>query len=683
MQYTSRLTLAWALLGSLALGWLTASVTASAPAEPLAVTETPTAVPPGVNLIVNPSFEGDTYHGAAGGASGYVAEGWGNWFRLGPDANVGLIRAPEWLPEDIWAQRSHMILHGNKAQKIFSTSATHDAGNWQVVSGLRPGQLVEFSVWVKVWSSDCGDPCYSPQEPCRRDSPNTNGNYDVTIGVDPTGAEPAVPGVPPSSVVWRDWERRHYDEFFQMTLRVRAQSDRVTVYTRGTAEWRVQNNFSFWDEASLAVVDEAATPTPTSTVYATVTPQPSATPPTTLTPTATTTRGPQVPHAFLPLILKSGMPPQPPKPTATPTDVPLTSTPTATATQDLPTPTPTATATGVGLPAASPTPSPTLAFGTCADVVANGGFEGEGGWQMESGVPYPAAIEAGLAHTGVQALRLGPADQAGQESFSYAWQAVTIPASAERATLSYWLYVAGGDANDTVDVELYTAQGVRVSRLLRARPVVGEWQALTADLSLWAGQTVQLWFNAYNDGQGATLRVYVDDVRLEACARQLSTKAAPALVERVLKPQPPSKARAGVPNVHFTWVRYSPEQIFRSRYCPECMIEWAYLVNDGDTVDLQGWTVTTERGDSMTLPSVILRTGDALRLWTGEGRLTRTPLADYALWDVYWGSRVGLLANAHDDQAGRLTLTDPHARQPAASICWGPTQKDPGGCPSQ
>ena len=276
MLFPSRLTLAWALLGSLALGWLTSSMTASATVETPAVTTTatptPTAIPPGVNLIANPSFEGDTYHGAEGGASGFVANGWRNWFRLGPDADVGYIRAPEWLPEDIWAQRSHMVLHGSKAQKIFSTSATHDAGNWQVVSGLRPGQVVEFSVWVKVWSSDCGDACYSPPTPCRPDSGNSNGNYDVTIGVDPTGAEPAIPGVPPTTVIWREWEPRHYDEYFQMRLRVTAQSDRVTVYTRGTVEWRVQNNFSFWDDASLTVVDEAATPTPTSTLYATVTP---------------------------------------------------------------------------------------------------------------------------------------------------------------------------------------------------------------------------------------------------------------------------------------------------------------------------------------------------------------------------------------------------------------------------
>lgn len=500
MLFSLRIALAWALLGSLTLGWLASTMSASATVE-AQVTPTATAMPPGVNLIVNPSFEGEGYHTAEGNASGAVAGGWRNWYRLGPNAGQGDIRAPEWLPEDLWQQRSHMIRHGERSQKIFSTSATHDAGNWQVVPGLQPGQTVEFSVWVKVWTSDCGDPCYSPLEPCRLDSQNSNGNYDVAVGIDPFGVEPQIVGTPPASVVWSPWVRR-YDEFFELRVRTIARSDRVTVYTRGTAEWRVQNNFSFWDDAALMVVDDTATPTPVATEYVAITSTPTtsptlaASPTATLTPPPTATRGPQVPQAFLPYIANAGALAPTRTPTATATAIPSTATPSPTATAGEVTPT--ATATLVPL--------------VCEDVVTNGGFETTGAWQFEANLPYPASIVADAAHSGTHSLRLGPATTATEESFSYAWQAVTIPTGAERATLTYWLLVEGDDTNDTVDVELYTAEGIRVRRLLRGQPTTGGWQAFTADLSGWAGSTVQVWFNAYNDGAAATLRVHVDDV---------------------------------------------------------------------------------------------------------------------------------------------------------------------------
>lgn len=167
------------------------------------------------------------------------------------------------------------------------------------------------------------------------------------------------------------------------------------------------------------------------------------------------------------------------------------------------------------------------------------------------------------------------------------------------------------------------------------------------------------------------------------CSRPTeAAKRAPQPVERVLKPQAPTKWKADAINVHFTWVRYSPEQIFRGRICPECDIEWAYLVNDGDTVNMAGWTVTTERGDRYVFPSIELRHGDAVRLWTQAGTLAWTQLDNFGIWDMHWGSQTGLLANAHDNQTERLTLVDPQGRQPANSICWGPTQIDPGGCPT-
>jgi len=610
-----------------------------------------------------------------------------------------------------------MIHRGDFSQSQFNNYNTHDAGVWQTIEGLTPGQTVEFTVWVRIWSSACNDSCFSPLEPCPGGGGNSNGNYDVAVGIDPTGGTPTVSVqgatsiIPPATVQWA-WQREPlYDEFIPLTIRTQAQGTKVTVYTRGTVEWAVSNNFSYWDAAELRVLDDGtATPTVESTPYATITPGPSPTagPTNTAAPTntatPTSTRAPLTARAYLPYLVVGHALPATPTPTAT-TPVMASPTPTATAVPSTATPTPTATATTAPptetatptattapstetpTPTVTPTATATLIPVVCADPVINGDFESAGGWQFVTGVPYPPGIDTTFAHSGARSLRLGPAGAATEESWSYAWQPVSVPAGATSASLSFWVYRDGGDAHDEIDVELMTAQGVPVRKVLRVQPAAGEWQQVTADLSVWAGSTVQLWFNAYNDGEDSTLTAHIDEVRLEVCGPIDRMSKAPVGLDPDVKldaPRPPARKTSGV-NVHFTWVVYSPEQIGRSRVCPECRTEWAYLENDGDPVDLAGWTITTNRGDRFVFPNLMIDQDTAVRLHSDVGSLTQTDAklrnGRGTLWDVYWGSTVGLLPNAHDDQYGRLTLTDPLGRQPPASICWGPNQVTPGSCP--
>ena len=43
------------------------------------------------------------------------------------------------------------------------------------------------------------------------------------------------------------------------------------------------------------------------------------------------------------------------------------------------------------------------------------------------------------------------------------------------------------------------------------------WNQMSFDLSPWRGQTVQLYFNVYNDGVGGTAAMFLDDVSLTTC----------------------------------------------------------------------------------------------------------------------------------------------------------------------
>jgi hypothetical protein len=169
------------------------------------------------------------------------------------------------------------------------------------------------------------------------------GNYWVQVGIDPGGARPAAFGAPlPATIQWSEpvWDISAHgvdeggnpaDLWIPLSISARAQGGYVTVYTRGQCKYPTKYNSSFWDEASLVVV-QPPTPTPRPP---TNTPQP------TPTPAAT--------HTLVPT--------NTPEPTPTPTSTPeptASSTPTSTATPTF-TSTPTSTHTATVAPTASPT----------------------------------------------------------------------------------------------------------------------------------------------------------------------------------------------------------------------------------------------------------------------------------------------------------------------------------------
>ncbi len=206
---------------------------------------------------------------------------------------------------------------GDNSQKYFTFHSLHEAGLYQTVGGLTPGQQVRFSVYIHAWSTADNDPYHSAGQP----------TMGLRVGIDPFGGNDPWSG----NIVWSP-VKEAFDHWELFTVEAVAQSDRLTVFTRSRPFFAVQHNDVYVDEASLAVIGQApATDTPRATrsaaqARATATP----TPMTGLAPAAT--RTPTRFHV----------------PTRTPTPTPTaTSTPSAT---PLPTATPTATGT----------PTPTL-----------------------------------------------------------------------------------------------------------------------------------------------------------------------------------------------------------------------------------------------------------------------------------------------------------------------------------
>ncbi|UCC65380.1 MAG: hypothetical protein JSV36_10190 [Anaerolineae bacterium] len=223
-----------------------------------------------VNLLLNPGFEDGFSPRGAGEVT--VADGWFPWWLQGtPDqTEVGYLRRPEYKPEDARLYGYRRVHGGEYAQKYFTTYSTHVGGFYQQVS-VHSGYRVTFSIWVQVWSSSGNDP----------DRFVDHGDYQVSVGIDPTGG---VDGGSPN-VIWSE-PIREYNKWVQPQVTAVARSSTVTLFTRGAPLYRVKHNDSYWDDASA--VAAAPPPPPPTRPTSTPTPKPTPTPWPTFTPTPVT-----------------------------------------------------------------------------------------------------------------------------------------------------------------------------------------------------------------------------------------------------------------------------------------------------------------------------------------------------------------------------------------------------------
>ena len=189
----------------------------------------------------------------------------------------------------------------------------------------------------------------------------------------------------------------------------------------------------------------------------------------------------------------------------------------------IPTPTPTTVVATPTLPPATAT-APT----SCTNLLSNGDFEGDGGWLIGP-TALLAQYTTSQKHGGVRAIGLGSTPERGagpNNSYSSIRQLITLPATASVLTLRWWqLYGSAeavasdpGSAGDRQEVLLLTLDGRALTILQRVRRHDSGWQQTVVDLSAYRGQTVYLYFNVYNNGNGAATWAYIDDVQLDTCA---------------------------------------------------------------------------------------------------------------------------------------------------------------------
>jgi PKD repeat protein len=156
----------------------------------------------------------------------------------------------------------------------------------------------------------------------------------------------------------------------------------------------------------------------------------------------------------------------------------------------------------------------------CAEMVINGGFETDGNWDIPA-TAYPAIYTATLAHGGSRSLRAGivnPADNV--YSYSSAWQTVTIPRNAQSAVWRFWLYPTMTQTSGDSDYQrafILDQLGNTMQTLVVQQSDARAWTPYEFELRDHAGETVRLYFDAFNNGNRGVTAMYVDDVSLQVC----------------------------------------------------------------------------------------------------------------------------------------------------------------------
>lgn len=183
---------------------------------------------------------------------------------------------------------------------------------------------------------------------------------------------------------------------------------------------------------------------------------------------------------------------------------------------------------------------------TCVNLLLNGDMENDAGWRLDSG--SLVSQYADLSYSGNRSLLLGPATDnvaAGRETFSTAWQVVTLPEDV--TTLSFWYRPQSGPnpGNDQQYAGLIGQNGEIITLFLNTLEQSDEWLSIVADVSAYAGQTLWVYFGVNNDGNGSATRMYVDEVTL--CATTAVsipgiTAATPVPTPLPLPPALPSSA---------------------------------------------------------------------------------------------------------------------------------------------
>ena len=156
---------------------------------------------------------------------------------------------------------------------------------------------------------------------------------------------------------------------------------------------------------------------------------------------------------------------------------------------------------------------------TCiGNTLSNGGFESGTLDCWTAGGTLTPDVSTLEAHGGSFSAQLGAIGLPQPNGDSWIYQTVTIPASLQSPTLSFWFWPASLDSigYDWQEVQIRDTGGNMLAQVMKVASNTQAWTYSSFDLTPYKGQTVQLYFNVHEDGDsyGYITSLYLDDVTI-------------------------------------------------------------------------------------------------------------------------------------------------------------------------
>ena len=216
----------------------------------------------------------------------------------------------------------------------------------------------------------------------------------------------------------------------------------------------------------------------------------------------------------------------------------------------------TATLTGLGTEPATCVPNS----------LSNGGFESGTLDCWTAGGALVPIVTTLQAHSGSFSAQLGATGLPVPNGDSWVYQAVTVPSDVQDPTLSFWYWPWTSDTiqNAWQEAQIRDSNGNQLAQVFKAASNTQTWTPVSFDLTPYEGQTIQLYFNAHENGDGNPTYMYLDDVAIAQGpgglrflpvppCRVVDTRnppgafGGPALAGRTLRDFPIPQGNCGIP----------------------------------------------------------------------------------------------------------------------------------------
>ena len=195
----------------------------------------------GGNQVITEDFEGaftnDSY---CADNTCMKPDGWGVWFIPRKNSDLqGINFAPKFEKVTNVPNR---IKQGAAALHQFTNSATHTGGIYRIISDVKPGSHIKFTIQGSVWSTN-------------DDSPNStrpSSDIKLKVGIDPMGGNEGKASPLNGQVVWSA-DQDAKDKFATFSVETDARSSTVIVYVYATMKDPVKHNEIYWDDAKIEI----------------------------------------------------------------------------------------------------------------------------------------------------------------------------------------------------------------------------------------------------------------------------------------------------------------------------------------------------------------------------------------------------------------------------------------------